>query len=84
MNPDLIHGTDVECKKAFLATMGTELQYPCTCVGLYNKDEQRCKILHDVLHNRSHFSEYSFCLTLNHLSLYNYGAYTLVTFLCDL
>ncbi|XP_056148220.1 GDNF family receptor alpha-like [Lampris incognitus] len=55
MDPALILGGEVQCKMAFLATVGTALQHPCTCRGLYHEDLQKCNLLHDILHNRSHF-----------------------------
>ncbi|XP_067467208.1 GDNF family receptor alpha-like [Thunnus thynnus] len=55
MDPALILGGDSECKMAFLATMGTTLHYPCTCKGVHNADLLTCSMIHDVLHNRSHF-----------------------------
>ncbi|XP_071399912.1 GDNF family receptor alpha-like [Centroberyx affinis] len=55
MDPALILGGDFQCKMAFLATVGTALQHPCTCKGLYNEDLLKCNVLHDIFHNRSHF-----------------------------
>ncbi|XP_070772766.1 GDNF family receptor alpha-like [Enoplosus armatus] len=55
MDPALILGADSECKMAFLATLGTALHYPCTCKGVHNDDLLMCNMIHDVLHNRSHF-----------------------------
>ncbi|KAM9364957.1 GDNF family receptor alpha-like [Pholidichthys leucotaenia] len=57
LDPGLILGTNTECKKAFLATLGTALHHPCTCKGLHSDDLDTCNMIHDVLHNRSHFSE---------------------------
>lgn len=57
MDPALILGADSECKSAFLATLGTALHYPCTCKGVRSDDLLKCHVIHDVLHNRSHFSE---------------------------
>uniref|UniRef100_A0A3Q0SKA9 GDNF/GAS1 domain-containing protein n=1 Tax=Amphilophus citrinellus TaxID=61819 RepID=A0A3Q0SKA9_AMPCI len=55
MDPELILGADSECKKAFLATLGTVLHHPCTCEGLYNDDLLTCSMIHNALHNRSRF-----------------------------
>ncbi|KAK2824207.1 hypothetical protein Q5P01_021382 [Channa striata] len=55
MDPGLLLGADSECKMAFLATLGTVLHYPCSCKGLHNRDLLTCNMIHDVLHNRSHF-----------------------------
>nr|XP_046258497.1 GDNF family receptor alpha-like [Scatophagus argus] len=55
MDPALILGADFECKTAFLSTLGTTLHYPCSCKGVSNADLQTCNMIHDVLHNRSHF-----------------------------
>ncbi|KAK5908375.1 hypothetical protein CgunFtcFv8_016441 [Champsocephalus gunnari] len=55
MDPALILGADSECKKAFLDTLGTALHYPCQCKGMHNDDLLTCNLIHDLLHNRSHF-----------------------------
>ncbi|KAK1905257.1 GDNF family receptor alpha-like [Dissostichus eleginoides] len=55
MDPALILGADSECKMAFLDTLGTALHYPCQCKGMHNDDLLTCNLIHDVLHNRSHF-----------------------------
>uniref|UniRef100_A0A3Q2V3K9 GDNF/GAS1 domain-containing protein n=1 Tax=Haplochromis burtoni TaxID=8153 RepID=A0A3Q2V3K9_HAPBU len=55
MDPELILGADAECKRAFVATLGTVLHHPCTCKRLYNDDLLTCSMIHDVLHNRSRF-----------------------------
>ncbi|XP_063346962.1 GDNF family receptor alpha-like isoform X1 [Pelmatolapia mariae] len=55
MDPELILGADSECKRAFVATLGTVLHHPCTCKRLYNDDLLTCSMIHDVLHNRSRF-----------------------------
>uniref|UniRef100_A0A3P8YWV6 GDNF/GAS1 domain-containing protein n=1 Tax=Esox lucius TaxID=8010 RepID=A0A3P8YWV6_ESOLU len=53
----LILGGDPECQMALTATMGTTLQHPCTCKGLYNRDLFKCNMIHELLHNRTHYSE---------------------------
>lgn len=63
MDPELILGADSECKRAFVATLGTVLHHPCTCKRLYNDDLLTCSMIHEVLHNRSRFSEYLFFLS---------------------
>ncbi|XP_034148688.1 GDNF family receptor alpha-like [Esox lucius] len=40
---------------ALTATMGTTLQHPCTCKGLYNRDLFKCNMIHELLHNRTHY-----------------------------
>ncbi|XP_028324769.1 GDNF family receptor alpha-like [Gouania willdenowi] len=55
LNPALLHGEDSECKKAFLATLGTVLHHPCTCIGLHSQQLHTCSRIHDVFHNRQHF-----------------------------
>uniref|UniRef100_A0A7N6AMR9 GDNF/GAS1 domain-containing protein n=1 Tax=Anabas testudineus TaxID=64144 RepID=A0A7N6AMR9_ANATE len=35
MDPAFILGADPECEKAFLASLGTALHYPCSCKGLH-------------------------------------------------
>ncbi|XP_056291931.1 GDNF family receptor alpha-like isoform X2 [Pseudoliparis swirei] len=55
MDPAFIRGEESECKIAFLATLGTALHYPCACKRMRNDDLLSCNMIHDVLHNRSHF-----------------------------
>ncbi|XP_061646690.1 GDNF family receptor alpha-like isoform X2 [Phyllopteryx taeniolatus] len=55
MNPALILGGELECRKAFVATLGTALHHTCTCEQVYGADLYICSMIHDVLHNRSHF-----------------------------
>ena len=57
MEPALLLSGEAECRTAFLALMGTPLQYPCTCTGLNSGEQQRCDAVSNVLHNRSRFSE---------------------------
>lgn len=58
MDPGLLLGDEPECKKTFLATLGTVLHHPCSCNGVHNDHVLTCSRIHDVLHNRSLFSEY--------------------------
>ncbi|XP_053188609.1 GDNF family receptor alpha-like [Scomber japonicus] len=55
MDPTFIFGEDSECKRAFFATLGTTLHYPCTCKGVHNAALLTCNLIHDAFHNRSHF-----------------------------
>uniref|UniRef100_A0A3Q3ILJ1 GDNF/GAS1 domain-containing protein n=2 Tax=Monopterus albus TaxID=43700 RepID=A0A3Q3ILJ1_MONAL len=55
MDPALIRGADSECKRAFLATLGSALHHPCSCKRMGSNDLRICNMIHDVLHNRSHF-----------------------------
>ncbi|XP_057703423.1 GDNF family receptor alpha-like [Corythoichthys intestinalis] len=55
MNPALILGGELECRKAFVATLGTALHHPCTCQHVHGADLDTCRTIHDVLHNRTHF-----------------------------
>ncbi|XP_040906248.1 GDNF family receptor alpha-like [Toxotes jaculatrix] len=55
IDPAFILGAESECKMAFLATLGTALHHPCSCEGLHSEDLHTCNMIHDVLHNRSHF-----------------------------
>ncbi|XP_075874525.1 GDNF family receptor alpha-like [Nelusetta ayraudi] len=55
MDPGLFLGDEPECKKAFLATLGTVLHHPCSCNGVHNDHVLTCSRIHDVLHNRSLF-----------------------------
>ncbi|XP_059929099.1 GDNF family receptor alpha-like [Gadus macrocephalus] len=56
MEPALLLSGEAECRTAFLALMGTPLQYPCTCTGLNSGERQRCDTVSNVLHNRSRFT----------------------------
>lgn len=58
MDPELLLGEEPECKMAFVATVGTVLHHPCSCHGVHNDHVLTCNWIHDVLHNRSLFSEY--------------------------
>lgn len=58
MDPELLLGEEPECRKAFVATLGTVLHHPCSCNGVHNDHALTCARIHDVLHNRSLFSEY--------------------------
>ncbi|KAK0133675.1 GDNF family receptor alpha-like [Merluccius polli] len=62
MNPALLLGGEAECRAAFLALMGTPVQYPCTCTGLFAGERQRCNTLSNILHNRSHFGHLLYSL----------------------
>ncbi|XP_053476530.1 GDNF family receptor alpha-like isoform X2 [Ictalurus furcatus] len=44
-----------ECRLAFVATMGSVLQSPCTCHGLDHHNLYRCNVLQQAIHNRSYF-----------------------------
>lgn len=68
MAPARILGADSECRMAFLATLGTALHHPCSCKGMHNRDLQTCAMIHDVLHNRSHFSEWDMDSQARHLN----------------
>lgn len=57
MDPELLLSEELECKQAFVATLGTVLHHPCSCSGVQNDHVQTCNWIHDVLHNRSLFSE---------------------------
>ncbi|XP_060780904.1 GDNF family receptor alpha-like [Neoarius graeffei] len=60
---DLLHVIDLnffvsgnkECRLAFVATMGSVLQSPCTCQGLDHHNLYRCNVLHQAIHSRSYF-----------------------------
>ncbi|XP_038152239.1 GDNF family receptor alpha-like isoform X2 [Cyprinodon tularosa] len=54
-DPALILGANSECKRAFLATLGTVLHHPCTCKGVHNDHLQMCNMILEVFHNRLHF-----------------------------
>ncbi|XP_076829947.1 GDNF family receptor alpha-like [Brachyhypopomus gauderio] len=54
---DLNHffSDDKECRKAFVATMGSILQRRCTCQQLYHHDLYKCNMVQQAIQNRSHF-----------------------------
>ncbi|MED6286696.1 hypothetical protein CHARACLAT_008701 [Characodon lateralis] len=54
-DPALILGANSDCKKAFLATLGTVLHHPCTCKGVHHDHLQMCNMILEVFHNRLHF-----------------------------
>ncbi|KAM4598891.1 GDNF family receptor alpha-like [Fundulus diaphanus] len=54
-DPSLILGANSECKKAFLATLGTVLHHPCTCKGVHSDHLRMCNMILEVFHNRLHF-----------------------------
>ncbi|XP_061915585.1 GDNF family receptor alpha-like [Entelurus aequoreus] len=55
LDPSDILGEELKCRKAFVATLGTALQRPCTCQQVHGPDFLTCIVIQDVLHNRSHF-----------------------------
>ncbi|XP_036429436.1 GDNF family receptor alpha-like [Colossoma macropomum] len=65
---DIFLSGDKECRMAFVATMGSILQSPCTCHGLHRDDLYRCNILQQAIQNRSHFSKYLRTVTISPLS----------------
>ncbi|KAM4729456.1 GDNF family receptor alpha-like [Anableps anableps] len=54
-DPTFILGANSECKKAFLATLGTVLHHPCTCNGVHSDHLRMCNMILEVFHNRLHF-----------------------------
>ncbi|XP_054886121.1 GDNF family receptor alpha-like [Poeciliopsis prolifica] len=54
-DPALILGTNSECRRAFLATLGTVLHHPCTCKGVHSNHLRMCNMILEVFHNRLHF-----------------------------
>ncbi|XP_061601430.1 GDNF family receptor alpha-like [Cololabis saira] len=54
-DPALILGTHSDCRRAFLATLGTVLHHRCTCKGVHTDHLPACRMIRDVFHNRSHF-----------------------------
>ncbi|XP_077146127.1 GDNF family receptor alpha-like isoform X2 [Ranitomeya variabilis] len=46
-------GSD-ECRAAYIRTLGTKLQIPCTCnSGLYNEEHHLCELFSYILHSKS-------------------------------
>ncbi|KAK7902137.1 hypothetical protein WMY93_018906 [Mugilogobius chulae] len=57
MKPAFILAAQPECQAAFLGTVSTALHHPCTCEGLLGPDLQTCAMIHQVFHNRTHFTK---------------------------
>ncbi|XP_049337544.1 GDNF family receptor alpha-like [Astyanax mexicanus] len=58
IDADFFRSGDKECRKAFVATMGSPLQSPCTCHGLHHENSYRCNMLKQAVQNRTQFSKY--------------------------
>lgn len=67
LDPDFFLGYDVQCRVAFVETMGSILHHPCTCDGLHHHDQYNCNELKHIFQDKSLFSKY-FQRLLAHLS----------------
>ncbi|XP_039546520.1 GDNF family receptor alpha-like isoform X1 [Pimephales promelas] len=55
INPDLFLGEDLQCRVAFVETMGSVLHHPCTCDGLHHHDQYKCNELKQIFQDKSFF-----------------------------
>ncbi|XP_067277986.1 GDNF family receptor alpha-like [Pseudorasbora parva] len=55
LNPDIFLGEDLQCRAAFVETMGSILHHPCTCDGLHYHDQYKCNELKEIFQDRSLF-----------------------------
>lgn len=58
INPDNFLGEDLQCRVAFVETMGSVLHHPCTCDGLHHHDQYKCNELKQIFQDKSLFSKY--------------------------
>lgn len=58
INPDIFIGEDLQCRVAFVETMGSILHHPCTCDGLHHHDQYKCNELKQIFQDKSFFSKY--------------------------
>ncbi|KAL1263488.1 hypothetical protein QQF64_006227 [Cirrhinus molitorella] len=56
LDPDFFLGHDLQCRVAFVETMGSILHHPCTCDGLHHHDRYKCNELKQILQDRSLFT----------------------------
>ncbi|XP_051772852.1 GDNF family receptor alpha-like [Ctenopharyngodon idella] len=55
LNPDNFLGEDLQCRVAFVETMGSVLHHPCTCDGLHHHDQYKCNELKQIFQDKSLF-----------------------------
>ncbi|XP_077086431.1 GDNF family receptor alpha-like [Siphateles boraxobius] len=55
INPDIFIGEDLQCRVAFVETMGSILHHPCTCDGLHHHDQYKCNELKQIFQDKSFF-----------------------------
>ncbi|XP_056116120.1 GDNF family receptor alpha-like [Rhinichthys klamathensis goyatoka] len=55
INHDNFIGEDLQCRVAFVETMGSILHHPCTCDGLRHHDEYKCNELKQIFQDKSFF-----------------------------
>ncbi|XP_035256910.1 GDNF family receptor alpha-like [Anguilla anguilla] len=71
-DPDLIAGGDAECRRAFVGTMGTAIQEPCTCDGVQNSHLLHCRRIRQVFQDRRVFvSHLNKAVSSHHTTLEN-------------
>ncbi|XP_050981283.1 GDNF family receptor alpha-like [Labeo rohita] len=56
LDPDFFLGHDLQCRVAFVETMGSVLHHPCTCDGLHHHDQYKCNELKQIFQDRSLFT----------------------------
>ncbi|XP_068069087.1 GDNF family receptor alpha-like isoform X2 [Danio rerio] len=55
LDPDFFLGEDVECRAAFVETVGSVLHHPCTCAGLHHHHQYKCDELKLIFQDKSLF-----------------------------
>ncbi|XP_016105730.1 GDNF family receptor alpha-like [Sinocyclocheilus grahami] len=56
LDPDFFLGHDLQCRVAFVETMGSILHHPCTCDGLHHHDQYKCNELKHIFQDKSLFT----------------------------
>ncbi|KAF4105429.1 GDNF family receptor alpha-like isoform X2 [Onychostoma macrolepis] len=56
LDPDFFLGHDLQCRVAFVETMGSILHQPCTCDGLHHHDQYTCNELKHIFQDKSLFT----------------------------
>ncbi|XP_051503437.1 GDNF family receptor alpha-like [Myxocyprinus asiaticus] len=55
LDPDFFLGEELQCRVAFVATMGSILHNPCTCDGLHHLHQHKCNEFQHMFQNKSLF-----------------------------
>ncbi|XP_056327366.1 GDNF family receptor alpha-like [Danio aesculapii] len=55
LDPDFFLGEEVECRAAFVKTVGSVLHHPCTCAGLHHHHQYKCDELKLIFQDKSLF-----------------------------
>ncbi|XP_026135157.1 GDNF family receptor alpha-like [Carassius auratus] len=56
LDPDFFIGHDLQCRVAFVETMGSIIHHPCTCDGLNHHDQYKCNELKQIFQDKSLFT----------------------------